>query len=173
MTRTRTAVLLTALAAIAAALTVAVNEQADRLDPAPRAHTAACRALARTYPDRIGDLKRTATAPGAASYGHGNITLRCGLPPLLPTEETCVTTEGVDWVIKKGFGANQEKTIVTYGRTPAAEAVISADTPTDVALVEIAHAVKALPANGRKCISASDVPSPGAVPEESIPAHGP
>ncbi|MGV9881014.1 DUF3515 family protein [Streptomyces sp. NPDC003006] len=147
-----------ALGACAGASILAFQALAsDVPEPAPHAGSASCRSIAAAYPESIGTFRRTSidTAAAAAVYGEGALTLRCGLPAMLPTEEMCVSTGGVDWVLKNEGEGSREKTIVTYGRSPAAEAVLSPDVPTDVALVELSAAMKNLPKNDRRCIDAT------------------
>jgi hypothetical protein len=171
---TRAKAVAAAVLAVTAATAVYLAATADPgPDPAPRAGEPSCQKLTGRYPQSLGTLTRTRTATeGAAVWGEGAATIRCGLEPLLPTEELCVTVEGVDWVLREKDSAGGRKVIVTYGRTPAAEAVLSPDVPSDIALVELSKAVAMLPKNGRKCITASDVAAPSAGPEQSIPPTG-
>lgn len=133
---------------------------APSTEGAPQAESAVCRDLAAGYPDKIGGHEKTATSPGAAVYGDHVITLRCGLPEMLPTTDLCVTADGVDWVLKDSGQGEGDKTITTFGRKPAAQAVIDPEVPSDVALVELAAAVKNLPRNERKCIDQADAAYP-------------
>ncbi len=51
--------------------------------------------------------------------------LRCGVEPLGPTTDRCVSVDGVDWVIDESDAPNYLFT--TYGRTPAVEVLIDND----------------------------------------------
>lgn len=154
----RPLVIALALGASAGAAILAFQGLAsDSPEPAPHAGSASCRGVAAAYPESIGTFRRTSvdTTAAAATYGDGALTLRCGLPAMLPTAEMCVSIGGVDWVLKNEGEGSRDKTIVTYGRSPAAEAVLGPDVPTDVALVELSAAMKNLPKNDRRCIDAA------------------
>ncbi|GAB2910806.1 MULTISPECIES: DUF3515 family protein [Streptomyces] len=159
----RTLPILASVLTLAGAALLAIQflpAEAPSAEGAPQAKGAICRDLAEGYPDKIGGHEKTATSPGAAVYGDNVITLRCGLPEMLPTTDMCVTVNGVDWVLKNSGQGEGDKTITTFGRKPAAEAVIDPEVPSDVALVELAAAVKNLPRNGHRCIDQDDAARP-------------
>ena len=88
------------------------------------------------------------------------IVLRCGVTPLGPTTDQCVTVTddggaSVDWVVTAdGSGPSGSWVFMTYGRTPAVEVTVpkqlAGDRP-DGLLVDIGAAVHPI-APTRSCL---------------------
>ncbi|MEV6396794.1 DUF3515 domain-containing protein [Streptomyces sp. NPDC051907] len=103
--------------------------------------------------------KQETTGVGTAAWGDGGIVLRCGVTPLKPTINLCMTVDGVDWVLDEEKAKDGgPRTLTTYGRHPAIEVTVndSALSPGDV-LVELNRVVKQIPQGERKCFSLDDV----------------
>ncbi|MGW0732639.1 DUF3515 family protein [Streptomyces sp. NPDC002851] len=154
----------TALAAggvsLAACAVVAASIAFDppyELTPAPLADTAACRKMARSYPDQLSGLEREDTdAPGAAAWGDGAVIARCGFPLQLPSEEACAEIDEVDWLWRTRQDREGMKTLIVYGREPALQVQIDPERAApDEVMVDLTRIVKHLPRE-RRCISVSD-----------------
>ncbi|GGY10564.1 hypothetical protein GCM10010358_73830 [Streptomyces minutiscleroticus] len=106
-----------------------------------------------------GEKSQETTGAGTTAWGDGKIVLRCGVTPLDPTTNLCMTVDGVDWVLDEAKAKNSgPRALTTYGRHPAIEVTIndSALSPGDV-LVDLNRTVKQIPQGDRKCISLDDV----------------
>lgn len=105
------------------------------------------------WPPRIDDLSRVDTrpqSPAVAAWGSPPIIARCGLPPLTPTTDDCVTVSGVDWVIRP---LSDGSSATTYGRDPAIEVLAPTDYGAVTMLLPLfADVAKALPTTGRHCV---------------------
>ncbi|MER6016339.1 DUF3515 domain-containing protein [Streptomyces bluensis] len=127
---------------------------------APDGGSKGCASVVSELPRSVmGKEKRETTGAGTAAWGDAGIVLRCGVTPLNPTINLCMTVDGVDWVLdeakaKKGG----PRTLTTYGRHPATEVTVndSALSPGDV-LVDLNRAVKQIPQGDHKCLSLDDV----------------
>lgn len=116
----------------------------------PQAGAPICAAVA--WPATVSGAERRDTTPvsGAlAAWGDPAIIARCGLEPLGPTTDDCVSVDGVDWVVRPlsdGGGA------VTYGRDPAIEVLApSVYGPVPLLLPAFTKAAQSLSSNGRRC----------------------
>lgn len=154
-----------AAAALAAGVLVScgTDSPGEGVTSAPHAGDAACERLADRYPDRLGGQELTFTdRPGVAVWGENTIVLRCGVELPVPTIDPCATVEGVDWVFREDRSKDGGKMVVTYGRDPAVEAVVSADVAAvDDVLVDLSALVEPVKTY-TKCINLDDVrpPSP-------------
>lgn len=160
MSRTRIA----AVAAAIGALLVGSLVVRHRSEPgygiasAPRAERPECEQAATRYPDRLAGQNLSFTGrPGVAVWGDNAVVLRCGLTPPAPTLDPCATVNGVDWVFREGRSENGKKVIITYGRTPAVEAVVSDEvTAIDTVLVDLSRLVEPIK-KYTKCLNADDL----------------
>lgn len=143
------------LAGTLAALTLTGCAGAVAVPAAERSTDPACsRALVaiRGAEDLAGHPRRETTSQATAVWGDsGEITLRCGLPPLGPSTDPCQTVGGVDWVIRQADGRT---TFTAYGRSPTLQVGVDGLTPTgtDLILTTMGPAAQALPATGRRCL---------------------
>ena len=142
--------------------------------PGVDAQNPVCARVVRATPDTLAGLeRRTAGAQAAAAWGTPAVTVRCGVEVPGPTTDRCLSVElpdgtTVDWINPEAAGEALEDgtagewTFITYGRDPAVEVVVPADTgieqPTGV-LVELANAVQLVEPT-RHCVGATDVPLP-------------
>ncbi|MEU8568771.1 DUF3515 family protein [Streptomyces pathocidini] len=135
-----------------------ITHPAFGLDPAPRAGERSCTRLTHQVPDAIAGQDRTPTSvAGVALWGDGAIVLRCGFEPPLPTEDFCANVNGVDWVLREKESTGDKKKLITYGRSPAVEAVVDTRrVAMDAALVDLAQLAAPLPKTDRKCINVAD-----------------
>ncbi|MFF2716374.1 DUF3515 family protein [Streptomyces sp. NPDC058011] len=161
--RPRRAVVAAAVCALTAGVLVScgADSPGEGVTAAPHAGDAACKQLADRYPDRLGGQDLTFTdRPGVAVWGENAIVLRCGVELPVPTTDPCATVDGVDWVFREDRSEDDEKMVVTYGRDPAVEAVVSDDIATvDDVLVDLSVLVKPVKTY-TKCISLDDVQPP-------------
>ncbi|MDM7831703.1 DUF3515 domain-containing protein [Cellulomonas edaphi] len=103
---------------------------------APHATDPVCADVVLSTPDELSGLERRDTnAQATTAWGdpEGAIVLRCGVEPLGPTTDRCVTVESpdgtsVDWVVTQGDSEDDDgaATFVTYGRVPAVEVRVPA-----------------------------------------------
>ena len=106
------------------------------VEVAPYAHDPACADVVVRLLHDLDDMPRLATdAQAALAWGEAAapVVLRCGVEPLPPTTDTCVTAAddraSVDWVAVPGpedADGNAEWTFTTYGRVPAVEVSVPA-----------------------------------------------
>jgi hypothetical protein len=95
-----------------------------------------CADVVLATPDELSGLARRDTnAQATTAWGEPGaaIVLRCGVEPLGPTTDRCVTVEAtdgtsVDWVVTQGDTDSEEAdaTFITYGRVPAVEITVPA-----------------------------------------------
>lgn len=161
VSRARTAVLAVAVVLTAGVLVSCADSPGDGVTAAPHAGDAACGKLADRYPDRLGGQELTfSDRPGVAVWGDSAIVLRCGVELPVPTLDPCATVDGVDWVSREDRSKDGGKVVVTYGRDPAVEAVVSDEV---VAVDDVLVALSALVEPVKtytKCIGMADVPPP-------------
>ncbi|MFE2290748.1 DUF3515 family protein [Streptomyces sp. NPDC059452] len=162
VSRARTAVVLVAGALTAGVLvSCGTDSPGDGVTSAPHAGNAACEKIADRYPDRLGGQELTfSDRPGVAVWGSNAIVLRCGVELPAPTTDPCANVDGVNWVFREDSSEDGAKTVVTYGRDPAVEAVISDEVvAVDDVLVELSTLVKPVKTY-TQCLNLDDVPPP-------------
>jgi hypothetical protein len=95
-------------------------------------------------------LAPQASAPVCASaWGDPALIARCGLDPLGPTTDDCVTVDGVDWVVRP---LSDGSVATTYGRDPAIEVLApGAYGAVPLLLPAFTDVAKSLPVTGRHC----------------------
>ncbi|MGO4602090.1 hypothetical protein [Terrabacter sp. 2YAF2] len=117
---------------------------------APQASAPVCSSAA--WPGDVSGHPRVATQPddrSVAAWGDPAIIARCGLDPLAPTTQDCVTVDGVDWVVRQ---LTDGSAATTYGRDPAIEVLAPGSYGAVPLLLPAFTAVaRSLPANGRHC----------------------
>lgn len=105
------------------------------VDVAPDATNPVCASVILALPAELADAPRLSTSSQAtAAWGEpaAPIVLRCGVDPLPPTTDTCVTATdaaggSVDWVAVEGTADADGRagwTFTTYGRDPAVEVTV-------------------------------------------------
>ena len=136
------------------ALLLAGCTSAVQVDPAPSAADPVCAEVILSLPGELAGLPRVPTT-SQATAGWGSpqaaIVLRCGVAPMGPTTDPCVTVTdptggSVDWVVTAdGTHADKTWTFVTYGRIPAVEVTVpqslAGDKP-DGLLMDVGSAVR-------------------------------
>ena len=117
---------------------------------APQASAPVCASAA--WPAEVSGHARVDTqpqAPSVAAWGDPAIIARCGLEPLGPTTQECVTVDGVDWVVRR---LTDGSAATTFGRDPAIEVLAPGDYgPVPLLLPAFTPVASALPENGRRC----------------------
>lgn len=97
-----------------------------------------------TDADTLGGLpRRPVDAQSVAAWGDPAITLRCGVAPPEPTaNRACLRVDDIDW-IGPSNPAEDDRTYVSYGRTPAVEVFVplGSDAAIETVLVELASVV--------------------------------
>ncbi|MDN5794734.1 MAG: DUF3515 domain-containing protein [Intrasporangium sp.] len=120
------------------------------VSPAPFADSPACRSV--PWPGKVSGVPRVDTSsssPSVAAWGDPAIIARCGLAPLAPTTLSCVTVDGVDWVVRS---LSDGSAATTYGTDPAIEVLVPQRYgPAPLQLPVFTVAARALPSNGRQC----------------------
>jgi len=161
VSRARTAVVAVAVVLTAGVLVSCGDSPGEGVTAAPHAEDAACKQLAARYPDRLGGQELTFTdRPGVAVWGDNAIVLRCGVELPVPTLDPCATVDGVDWVSREERSKDGGKVVVTYGRDPAVEAVVSDEVvAVDDVLVDLSALAEPI-RTYTKCLNLDDVPAP-------------
>ncbi|WP_411081606.1 DUF3515 family protein [Streptomyces sp. cmx-18-6] len=163
VSRARKAAVAVAVGALTAGVLVScgADSPGEGVASAPNASDPACEKAAARYPDRLGGEELTFTdRPGVAVWGENAIVLRCGVELPLPTTDPCANVEGVNWVFREERSKDDSKVIVTYGRDPAVEVVVSDEVvAVDDVLIELSTLVEPIKAY-RECVGADDVPAP-------------
>ncbi|HPF79691.1 hypothetical protein [Nostocoides australiense] len=121
------------------------------VSPAAQAEAAACQSVA--WPDRLGELARTASPddPSLAAWGDPPVIARCGIPALTPTTDECIAVNDVDWVLRK---LDDGYAFTTYGTDPGLEVLVPDDyAPETMVLVDFTEIAKGLPRSGRACLA--------------------
>ena len=116
----------------------------------PQSSAPVCRDAA--WPATVSGHSRADTSPAdpsVAAWGDPALIARCGLEPLAPTTDECVTVDGVDWVVRQ---LSDGTMATTYGRDPAIE-VLAPSTygPVPLLLPAFGPLARTLPATGRHC----------------------
>ena len=141
--------------ALSATLPACSRSSAERVDAAPRAADPACVEALEKAPTLVLDRPRTpTTVAGTLAWGEPGVLLRCGLPPLGPTDRECLEIDGVPWVIADPEQKHDPQVFTTFGRDPAVEVRVPLDdvrAQAAAALVDVAPVARALPENGRAC----------------------
>lgn len=139
-------------AALGAAVTLSACSRAPEVSLAPQAAAPVCAAV--HWPASVSGHEAVTTSPASpsvAAWGDPAIIARCGLDPLAPTTDECVTVNGVDWVVRS---LSDGGAATTFGRDPAIEVLVPADYgPVPLLLPVFGDVAKSLPSNGRRCTS--------------------
>jgi hypothetical protein len=129
---------LAALAATAGVGMLGGCASAVPVDVATHATDPVCAQVVLDTPDTLGNGLRRLRTDAQATTAWGStahpIVLRCGVEPLGPTTEHCVTVQtpggpSTDWVVVASKGENDptsDWTFTTYGRVPAVEVTVPA-----------------------------------------------
>lgn len=146
------------------------------MQPAEDAAAPDCAAVSVRLPGQVAGLSsRNTNAQATAAWGNpASVLLRCGVPSPPPTTDRCISINDIDWVEDASEAPRYRYT--TYGRTPAIEVVIDAESGVSgmTALSDLGHAVSFVPKTGG-CVGAddllevtpSDVPTPSSSPAPS------
>lgn len=143
------------------ALTGAVLASCARpvgVEPAPSASEPVCAELLLRLPEElIGLERRSTTSQASRAWGEEDpIVLRCGVTPLGPTTDPCLSIPDpsgenpIDWVAATEQ-TDRGRVFTTYGRLPAVEVSIPESYPGDAVLAELADAVAPFPQE-RECL---------------------
>ena len=140
---------------VTAALAVAVylTRTADvEVGLPPGADDDACAAAGARWPAEVAGEAARPTAPehrAVRAWGNPAVIARCGVPPLGPTTEQCISVDGIDWVASR---LDDGVRLTTFGTTPAIELLVPQDyAPAPLLLPGFAEAAGELPPNGRRC----------------------
>ena len=105
-----------------------------------------------SWPRSVSGHERVTTTPddrSVAAWGDPAIIARCGLDPVGPTTQDCVTVDGVDWVVRP---LSDGSVATTFGRDPAIEVLAPAVYgPVPLLLPAFGALARSLPENGRRC----------------------
>jgi hypothetical protein len=125
----------TGVVALVAAAAMTGCASAVSVTAAPFADDPVCAEVILALPEELADFPRAdTTSQGTAAWTDGDprdaIVLRCGVEPLPPTTEQCVsatddTGTTIDWVtVAADEEAGTPWTFTTYGREPAVEVTV-------------------------------------------------
>jgi hypothetical protein len=154
-----------AVLAVAAASVLTGCSSPVSVAAAPFADDPVCAEVILALPDELADVpRRDTTSQGTAAWTDGDardaIVLRCGVEPLPPTTEQCVsatdaTGTTIDWVtVAADEEAGTPWTFTTYGREPAVEVTVPTSVTSERSssfLVDLGRAV-AHAEQTRKCL---------------------
>ncbi|MFG6401684.1 MULTISPECIES: DUF3515 family protein [unclassified Microbacterium] len=120
--------LLAAGTVLAAILSLSACAGTVAMQPGPAADDPACAAVSVRLPDTIaGQARRWTDAQATAAWGDpASVLLTCGVRVPGPSELTCQSVDGVDWLVDESE-APKYYTFTTFGRTPAVEVYIDYD----------------------------------------------
>ena len=155
MTRTRRTL---ACAALAATLALAGCSTTVSLQPAGDAGNPRCADVMVRLPDAVSTVDRVWTdAQSTASWGTPSaVILSCGVDVPGPSTLTCVTFQGVDWIIKPE--KNDTYRATTFGRTPALQLLIDTKRVDSNAVLNSISTAASTLTKDAKCTS-SETPS--------------
>lgn len=140
-------------AGCAAVLALAGCAQAVPVTVAPHATDPLCAEVVLSTPDTLGEgLDRVdTTSQATTAWGEPSaaVVLRCGVEPLAPTTDRCVTVESpdgtsVDWVVVADDPQDElgtDWTFTTYGRVPAVEVRVPAEVASAVSSTSFVDAL--------------------------------
>jgi hypothetical protein len=121
-----------------------------------------CAEVTVRLPDTLDEQERRQTdAQATAAWGEpATVLLHCGVEPLGPTTDRCISISGVDWVEDATDAPVYSYT--TYGRSPAIEVTIDSEKASGTnVLTDLSGIVSILPV-GDACVGAEDVELPDA-----------
>ncbi|MBC9731018.1 DUF3515 family protein [Streptomyces sp. TRM68367] len=115
------------IAVCAAALAACgTSSRSYNVSGAPGGASAACSSLVTKAPQKLGGHERNdSDQKGTAVWGDGDVILRCGNISDVPESASCTSVKGVDWVVNAKKTHDGVKTVLSYGRSPAAEVTMS------------------------------------------------
>ena len=129
---------------------LAACSRATEVALAPASGAAVCATAA--WPAAVANQAGVTTDPesgSVAAWGDPAVIARCGLDPLGPTTDDCVTVDGIDWVVRP---LSDGSVATTYGRDPAIEVLAPATYgPVPLLLPAFTAVASSLPENGRRC----------------------
>lgn len=108
----------------ACALALAGCATAVKVAPFDGAETPECHAVGARWPAQVGDAQWRETAVDSvtvAAWGDPAIIARCGAIPPGPTDQLCLDSAGVDWIVAE---LDDGTSFTTYGRSPAIEVLV-------------------------------------------------
>ncbi len=131
---------------------------AVNLEPAPDAANPTCAYALVAMPDTVSGLaQRETTAQATTAWGDPSaVILKCGVElGTAPVSDTCVSVNGVDWIVKPAdeeLATAAEQTATgtwvaeTFGRDPAVQVTFDADrVSSSTVLAEVSSAVAQIP----------------------------
>ncbi|MFD2674703.1 DUF3515 domain-containing protein [Gulosibacter bifidus] len=128
------------------------------MQPAKDAPAPECAEVSVRLPETVAGLgTRHTNAQATGAWGNPSaVLLRCGVPSPPPTTDRCISINDVDWIEDPSEAPRYRYT--TYGRTPAVEVVIDAESGVSgmTALTDLGEAVNYLPKTGA-CVGADDL----------------
>ena len=165
----RRALVCAALPAALAAFGLTGCVQAVPLQAAPQGTSVACAGIVASVSqiDSLSDQAlRQTDAQGTAAWGAGPaVTLRCGVQAGI-SADPCITVGGVDW--QYHTAAKHYTVVTTYGRAPATQLVIDADTLTsEDVLPSISDVISNETVATRHCTAQAPEPSVAPTPSPS------
>lgn len=98
----------------------------EAVEPGPYADDPVCAEVMLALPQEIGDYSQRPTTSQATSvWGDPSaVVLRCGVEPMGPTTDPCVSPAGIDWVWTDG---EDHLRLHSYGREPAVEVLLDTE----------------------------------------------
>lgn len=126
------------------------------MEAAKGSNDPACADVIVRLPNTVAGLdQRTTNAQATGAWGSpAAVQLRCGIEPSGPTTDTCVSVNGVDWIIDSSKAPLYR--FEAYGRTPGLEVFVDSDKVSGTsAITDLSIVAKLLPQT-RHCLGAGD-----------------
>lgn len=118
----------------------------------PLASDASCTAASSAWPTAVSGLSLvdvSPRSPAVRAWGDPAIVARCGVATPGPTTDSCLTVNGIDWVLTELTDGSK---FVTYGRAPALEVLVPRRYAPEGALLPVfTDAATRLPTTGNHC----------------------
>ncbi|WP_411283207.1 DUF3515 family protein [Lapillicoccus sp.] len=116
------------------------------------ASDASCTAASGAWPTTVSGLSPvdvSPQSPAVRAWGDPAIVARCGVATPGPTTDSCLSVNGIDWVLTELTDGSK---FVTYGRVPAIEVLVPRRYAPEGALLPVfTEAATRLPTTGNHC----------------------
>jgi len=114
-----------------------------------------CAEVSVRLPDSVaGQDRRWTDAQSTGAWGDpASVLLSCGVPPPGPTEQQCITIDGVDWIVDDSQAPRY--LVTTYGRTPAVQVFVDNEVVSPNEVLDSLSRAVAVIAPTSECVSSS------------------
>ncbi|MGO3148105.1 MAG: DUF3515 domain-containing protein [Leucobacter sp.] len=126
------------------------------METAVDANNPACADVIVRLPDTVDGLdRRTTNAQATGAWGDpASVLLYCGIEASGPTTDTCVSVDGVDWIIDESRAPLYR--FEAYGRSPGLEVIVDSEQANGTNVIAALSSVTEQLPQERKCTSIAD-----------------